>query len=71
MSGRLCEVCGKPTPYTYVIQPVAGVGGWSYRVTDTETDSRVATCFLLEHAELVVRALNALWERQGRPSGAL
>ena len=34
--------------------------GDNFRVTDTRTDSRVATCYLRTSADLVVRALNAL-----------
>ena len=33
--------------------------GQNYRITDTLSDSRVATCFLKENAELVCAALNA------------
>ena len=29
-----------------------------WRITDTKTDSRVATCFVSENAELVTAALN-------------
>ena len=33
--------------------------GLNYRVTHVQSDSRVATCYLKEHAELVCDALNA------------
>lgn len=34
--------------------------GRNYRVTDTDGDNRIATCFEKEHANLVCKALNFL-----------
>jgi hypothetical protein len=33
--------------------------GVNYRVTHVATDSRIATCYVAEHAELICDALNA------------
>lgn len=45
--------------YRYEIQEtVDSLYGRNYRITDTATDSRIATCFLRENADLVVAALN-------------
>ena len=36
--------------------------GVNYRVTDIRTDSRIATCYLEDNANLVCDALNAYYE---------
>lgn len=44
----------------YEVQMVeSSKDGMSYRVTEIKTDSRIATCYLLENAYLVANALNA------------
>ncbi len=47
----------------YSIQYIeSDVDGNNYRITDNNTDSRVATCYVKANAELVCEALNALEE---------
>jgi len=41
----------------YEVQAGPNIDG--YRVTEIATDSRIATCYARENAELVVAALNA------------
>ena len=42
----------------YEIQTIGTVGSYSYRITDRLTDSRIATSYIWEHADLIVKALN-------------
>jgi hypothetical protein len=45
----------------YEVQTIPSANdGLNYRVTEIKTDSRVATCYAKENADLVCRALNAL-----------
>jgi hypothetical protein len=45
----------------YIVEPFStdSASETSYRVTDTQTDSRIATCWMRSNADLVVAALNA------------
>lgn len=40
------------------IKPARASEEGNFRITDTQGDNRVATCFLKENADLVTRALN-------------
>lgn len=43
----------------YSVQTInSKTDGKNYRVTDNTTDSRIATCYIEENAELICKALN-------------
>lgn len=41
--------------------------GQNYRITDNNSDSRVATCYLEDNADLVCEALNFFEEHKNKP----
>lgn len=48
-----------PGRYTYErIQGASGLNETHFRITDTRTDSRIATCHLEANAQTIVRLMN-------------
>jgi hypothetical protein len=65
MQASAAPASGEGLQNRYEAQHMKGASG-DYRITDKTTDSRVATCYLKENANLVVNALNALSLREWR-----
>lgn len=59
---------GAAMRYSVEFIPKDSDGRPHYRVTDNATDSRVATCYLRENADMIVAALNARSASSGLPA---
>jgi hypothetical protein len=46
----------------YEVQTIETTEGVNYRITEKATDSRIATCYVKDNADLVCKALNKLDE---------